>query len=50
MTAVCTTYICIAPEGFGMRPGLAFSIAIFSASIAVIWFNVWYFKTTKKLR
>lgn len=47
MTAVCTTYICIAPEGFGMRPGLAFSIAIFSASIAVIWFNVWYFKTTK---
>ena len=50
MTAVCTTYICIAPEGFGMRPSLAFGIAIFSASIAVIWFNIWYFKTTKKLR
>ena len=23
MTAVCTTYICIAPEGFGLGPNLS---------------------------
>ena len=49
MTAVCTTYICIAPEGFGLGPQMALTIAIFSVVIAAFWFNIWYFKTTKKL-
>lgn len=49
MTAVCTTYICIAPEGLGLGPQYALRIAILSALIAGVWFNIWYFKTTKKL-
>lgn len=49
MTAVCTTYICIAPEGLGFGPDYVMPIALMAVVIAGIWFNVWYFKTTKKL-
>ena len=49
MTAVCTTYICTAPEGFGVGAELAPTVAVLSTLIAVTWFNIWYFKTTKKL-
>lgn len=48
MTAVCTTYICIAPEGFGLGPNYALGIALIAVVLAAIWFNIWYFKTTKK--
>ena len=48
MTAVyCTTYICIAPEGFGLGPNYALGIALIAVVLAAIWFNIWYFKTTK---
>ena len=49
MTAVCTTYICVAPEGFGVKPQASGIIGILAVGIAVIWFKIWYFKTTKKL-
>ncbi len=49
MTAVCTTYICVAPEGFGMQLTVTLFVAIFAALVAAIWFKIWYFKTTKKL-
>lgn len=49
MTAVCVTYICVAPEGFSIRPDAALIIAIIASVIAAIWFSIWYFKTTKKL-
>lgn len=49
MTAVCTTYICVAPEGFGVKPQASGIIGIVAVVTAVIWFNIWYFKTTKKL-
>ena len=49
MTAVCTTYICVAPGGFGMQLHTAPVIAILAALVAAVWFNIWYFKTTKKL-
>lgn len=49
MTAVCTTYICVAPEGFGMQLHVAPFVAIFAALVAAIWFKIWYFKMTKKL-
>ena len=48
MTAVCGSYICIAPEGFGLSPDSALSIALITAALAALWFNIWYFKTTKK--
>ena len=42
-------YICIAPEGFGLGPNYALGIALIAVVLAAIWFNIWYFKTTKKL-
>ncbi|WP_298130041.1 carbon starvation CstA family protein [uncultured Bacteroides sp.] len=50
MTAVCVTYICIAPEGFGLGEGYTAGIAVITALIAAIWFYVWRYKTIKKLR
>ncbi len=44
MTSVCTTYICIAPEGFSMDAGLAYGIGIISTLVAGIWFSLWYKK------
>ena len=45
----CTTYICIDPAGFGLGPHYALGIALIAVVLAAIWFNIWYFKTTKKL-
>lgn len=41
MTCVCSTYLCIAPEGFGLSSSLAYGIGIGCVVIAVIWFVVW---------
>ncbi len=49
MTTVCTTYICVAPEGFGMSPATALPIALVALVIAAAWFSTWYFKKRKKL-
>lgn len=49
MTAVCATYICISPEGLGFENGIALPVALSSVAIAAFWFNIWYFRTTKKL-
>lgn len=48
MTAVCSTYICIAPEGLGLSPHYALYIALTAVVAAAFWFNLWYFKTTKR--
>ena len=44
MTLVCTTYICIAPEGFSLSHGLSYVIGGVCALVALIWFIVWYRK------
>lgn len=51
MTAVCTTYICVAPEGFGVASSCAWMIAIGVVVVAVVWFNVWQrrFKTLERI-
>lgn len=49
MTAVCTSYICVAPEGFGMGTGYVWPVAIGVAVVACAWFARWYFKATKKI-
>lgn len=51
MTAVCTTYICVAPEGFGVASSYAWMIAIGVVVVAVVWFNVWQrrFKTLERI-
>lgn len=47
MTAVCTTYICVAPEGFGLKPGGAPYIALVALLVAAVWFGHWYAKRGK---
>ena len=42
MTAVCSTYICIAPEGIGLPVALAGPIAGGVAVVALVLFLVWY--------
>ncbi|AWV98517.1 carbon starvation CstA family protein [Arcticibacterium luteifluviistationis] len=40
MTAVCSTYILIAPEGFGLNSALSYPIALFFTLIVLAWFVV----------
>lgn len=47
MTSVCTTYICVAPEGLSLDAPLGYGIGIASVVIAAVWFTVWYKKQTK---
>lgn len=42
MTCVCSTYICIAPEGLGLSHMLSYYIGISCVVVAVIWFFVWF--------
>ena len=41
MTAVCASYICVAPEGSGLGTQYAGLIAVCAAVVAFIWFVVW---------
>lgn len=47
MTLVCTTYICIAPEGFGMPREIAYMTGGICTLISIVWFVVWYRKNKK---
>jgi carbon starvation protein CstA len=44
MTLVCSTYICIAPEGLSLPQGLSYAIGGACTLAALIWFIVWYKK------
>ena len=48
MTLVCSTYICIAPEGLSLPQVVAYSIGGACVLLAAIWFIVWYRKETQK--
>ena len=48
MTAVCCTYIGVAPEGFGWSIGWVWPLAGVSALLAVGWFAMWYCKNHNK--
>ena len=48
MTAVCTTYICIAPEGFGIPVSATGVVAILSVIGATLWFCLWYRKAGRR--
>lgn len=41
MTCVCSTYLCIAPEGFGLPHRLAYYAGLGCVVVAIIWFVVW---------
>ncbi len=48
MTLVCSTYICIAPEGLSLSQGVSYGIGGACMLVAVIWFIVWFNKESKK--
>lgn len=50
MTAVCVSYICVAPEGLGLGEGYAMGIAVTTALVASIWFGRWRSKESKRGR
>jgi carbon starvation protein CstA len=45
MTSVCSTYICIAPEGLSLPQGISYIIGGICTLIALIWFIAWHKKT-----
>lgn len=47
MTCVCSTYLCIAPEGLGLSRHLSYTAGLACVGIAVVWFVVW--KVRKKI-
>ncbi len=44
MTLVCSTYICIAPEGFSLPQGISYVIGGICTLTGMIWFIIWYRK------
>lgn len=48
MTAVCSTYICIAPEGLALEHGISYMIGGVSMVIGIMWFTKWYKKQYSK--
>ena len=48
MTLVCSTYICIAPEGLALPQSVAYGIGAACVLSAMVWFIVWYKKETQK--
>ena len=50
MTCVCSTYICIAPEGLGLSHTVSYGIGIVCVVVAAVWFYIWMNKQkTRKL-
>ena len=47
MTLVCSTYICIAPEGLSLPHNVSYIIGGLCTLTAFIWFAVWYRKNKK---
>ena len=44
MTLVCSTYICIAPEGLSLAPALSYAIGGVCTMTGLIWFITWFRK------
>ncbi len=44
MTLVCSTYICIAPEGLSLPQGVSYIIGGICTLAGLIWFIIWYNK------
>lgn len=42
MTLVCSTYICIAPEGLSLPAQLSYILGGVCTSVALVWFITWY--------
>lgn len=49
MTAVCTTYLCIAPEGLRLSHLLSYGIGAVCVAVAAVWFFVWLGKERSRM-
>ena len=47
MTLVCSTYICIAPEGLSLSKEISYIIGGVCTMTALVWFITWYRKAMK---
>lgn len=50
MTLVCSTYICIAPEGLSLPHNVSYIIGGTSTLFALVWFIVWYRKRKEGIK
>ena len=41
MMLVCSTYICIAPEGFTLPSAIAYAIGLGLVALTIAWFMIW---------
>ena len=48
MTTVCTTWLFVSKQAFGLNPTLGYTLGGVCFVVAVIWFAVWYKKELKK--
>lgn len=48
MTCVCSTYLCIAPEGLKLSHAVSYSIGLVCVAIAIVWFTMWKRKLNAK--
>lgn len=44
MTAVCTTYIFIAPEGLGLPSGMSYALGMTCVAASAVWFILWAYR------
>ena len=47
MTCVCTTYICIAKEGFRLPQNVSYIIGLVALVVSGAWFFIWKFRVKK---
>ena len=50
MTGVCSTYLFISKQAFGLQEDLAYCLGILTVIIAMVWFVVWIRKYGEKAR
>ena len=50
MTGVCSTYLFISKQAFGLQEDLAYYLGILTVIIAMVWFVVWIRKCGEKAR
>ena len=50
MTGVCSTYLFISKQAFGLQEDLAYYLGILTVIIAMVWFVVWIRKYGEKAR
>ncbi len=48
MTCVCSTYLCIAPEGFGLPRLISYGTGLLCVVVAIVWFATWKVKKGNK--